>query len=362
MSTEDADDPLAGSRPALANSQTTPPSRSRIGLQTTLAMAVGCGVLWWIVHTVSSNRHGTNEAIRAMRSWNASERVSGIQQLETAGLGNGQMAIPPLIVALGDKDAQVRSAAAMALGSIGTDALEAGSLDDMIRGAITSLLGCAEGPAAQRPGRCGQCVGVDHLLGEIGRVDRPQGRAHHPHGEPERSRCRGSLRGPRATGIGRTGVGGRPAPGVGRCLEGRIGRHASVGRRRPHQLRARSRPLDPCAASDDRERQGSRSPRGLQEGGGEYPSSGGIRCRHSHVDRSPSKSGWAGPGYGLSCPDDIRFRGPRGGPRPDRDGAGRVERFRRVRSSEPGSGPIGHPGAGRRLRSRPSRPARSSRS
>ena len=96
MSTEDADDPLAGSRPALANSQTTPStSRSRIGLQTILALAVGCGVLWWIVHTVSSNRHGTNEAIRAMRSRNASERVSGIQWLATAALGNGQAATPP---------------------------------------------------------------------------------------------------------------------------------------------------------------------------------------------------------------------------------------------------------------------------
>ncbi len=146
MSTEDADDPLAGSRPALAKSRTTPPSRSRIGLQPILALALGCGVLWWIVHTVSSNRHGTNEAIRAMKSWNASERVNGIEQLETAGLGNGQMAIPPLIVALGDEDAQVRSKAARALGSIGTDALESGSLDDMVRGAITSLLGSLKDP------------------------------------------------------------------------------------------------------------------------------------------------------------------------------------------------------------------------
>ena len=146
MTTEDADDPLAGSRPALANSQTTPTSRSRIGLQTILALAVGCGVLWWIVHTVSSNRHGTNEAIRAMRSRNASERVSGIQWLATAGLGNGQVAIPPLIVALGDEDAQVRSEAAMALGYIGTDGLKTGSPDDMIRGAITSLLGALKDP------------------------------------------------------------------------------------------------------------------------------------------------------------------------------------------------------------------------
>jgi HEAT repeat protein len=141
MSTEDADEALSGSRPAPANFQTTPPSRSRFRLQTILALAVGCGVLWWIVHTVSSNSHETKEAIRAMRSWNASERVSGIERLGTAGPGNGQMAIPHLIVALGDEDAQVRSKAAMALGSIGTDALRAGSLDDVVRGAIASLLG-----------------------------------------------------------------------------------------------------------------------------------------------------------------------------------------------------------------------------
>ena len=87
MSIDDSDDPLVGPRPSPADSQTTPPSRSRIGLQTILALAVGCGVLWWIVHTVSSNRHGTNEAIRAMRSRNASERVSGIQRLRDSGAG-----------------------------------------------------------------------------------------------------------------------------------------------------------------------------------------------------------------------------------------------------------------------------------
>jgi HEAT repeat protein len=146
MSTEDADDPLAGSRPARANSQTTPPSRSRIGLQTILVSAVGCGVLWWVVHEMSSNRHGTKEAIRAMRSRDASERVSGIQRLGTAGLGNGQMAIPPLVVALGDADAQVRSEAAMALGYLGTDALKAGSPDDLLRGAVTALLGSLKDP------------------------------------------------------------------------------------------------------------------------------------------------------------------------------------------------------------------------
>ena len=146
MSTEDADDPLAGSRLAPADSRKTPPSRSRIGLHTILALAVGCGVIWWIVRAVSSDRHGTNGAIRAMRSWNASERVSGIERLETAGRGNGQVAIPALIVALGDVDVRVRSKAAMALGSIGAGALNAGSPDDRIRGAMTSLLGSLKDP------------------------------------------------------------------------------------------------------------------------------------------------------------------------------------------------------------------------
>ena len=81
-----------------------------------------------------------------MRSQDASERVSGIQRLGTAGLGNGQMAIPPLIVALGDADAQVRSEAAMALGYIGPDAPKAGSPDDMLRGAVTALLGSLKDP------------------------------------------------------------------------------------------------------------------------------------------------------------------------------------------------------------------------
>ncbi len=51
-----------------------------------------------------------------------------------------------MIVALGDEDTQVRSAAAMALGPIGTDAVNAGSMDDLVRRAIASLLGALKDP------------------------------------------------------------------------------------------------------------------------------------------------------------------------------------------------------------------------
>jgi HEAT repeat protein len=81
-----------------------------------------------------------------MKSRNASERVAGIEQLQTAGRGNGEVAIPPLIVALGDEETEVRSKAAMALGAIGADALEAGCPDGMIRGAMSSLLVALKDP------------------------------------------------------------------------------------------------------------------------------------------------------------------------------------------------------------------------
>ena len=79
-----------------------------------VAVTVCGGVLWWTVQVVLTDNHEAKEAIRAMGSWSASDRVRAIQDLEIAGLGNGRIAIPPLIDALRDEDARVRTAAAVA--------------------------------------------------------------------------------------------------------------------------------------------------------------------------------------------------------------------------------------------------------
>ena len=153
MSTGNADDPLAGSRPALANSRTTPPSRSRIVLQTILALAIGCGVLWWIVHTVSSNRHASNEGDpghEILGRFRASQRDPAARDRRPGKWPDGD---PPL-------DRRTRRRRMRRSGrrrpwpwaTIGTDALKAGSLDDMLRARDHVAARRAEGPAAAASG------------------------------------------------------------------------------------------------------------------------------------------------------------------------------------------------------------------
>ena len=346
MNTEDADGPLAGSRPALADSQMPPPSRSRFGLQPILALAVGCGVLWWIVHTVSSNNHGTNEAIRAMRSWNASERVSGIERLETAGLGNGQLAIPPLIVALGDEDAQVRSKAAMALGSIGTDALKAGSLDDMVRGAITSLLGALKDPQPSvRVAAANALASIISSEKSAGLIDHKTVLVTLTESLSDRDAAvRYAALGPLALVAPASGV--DPPQELADALK-----DESAGTRASAVVALINfgRGLDPWIPSLLQMIEKDKDPafrRGLHRRtvASIHPPAVSAAVIPTLIAALRSPDGQV---RDMACRVLMTFGSEalRGGPRPDRNGAGRVERFRRGGSSGPGSGPIGHPGA-----------------
>ncbi len=116
-------------------------SRPRPRFQSIIALVFSCGVLWWTIQAVLTDNPTAKDAIRAMGSWNASERVGAIQELEISGLGHGKIAIPPLVVALGDKDARVRTAAAAALGPIGSDTASSGKEREAVGAAIMALLG-----------------------------------------------------------------------------------------------------------------------------------------------------------------------------------------------------------------------------
>jgi HEAT repeat protein len=146
MSTGQHDNRFAESRPAQAELGTASRSRFRTGLRTMIAVVLCCGVLWWTVQTVLTDNRAAKDAIRAMRSRNPSERVGAIQELEIAGLGSGKIAIPPLIVALGDENARVRTAAAVALGPIGSDTSTSGFDPEAVRAAIMALLGSLKDP------------------------------------------------------------------------------------------------------------------------------------------------------------------------------------------------------------------------
>jgi hypothetical protein len=203
------DDHREGPSPVPPGSGAASRSRLRTRLQSMIALVFCCGVLWWTVQAVLTDNRTTKDAIRAMGSWNASERVGAIQELETAGLGLGKIAIPPLVVALGDKDARVRTAAAAALGPIGSDTASSGEEREAVGAAIMALLGSLKDPdpsvraaaanalvtlpVGGRPGVAGPSAFGGH--GDPRRTDRrsrtPDSTGGHPdHGGP-RTRGRG---------------------------------------------------------------------------------------------------------------------------------------------------------------------------
>ena len=146
MSTNQYDDDLAESQPAQASPRRPrgPASGPACDRRSRWSSAAGC--YGGPCSTVLTDNHAAKDAIRAMGSRNPSERVGAIEELEIAGLGNGRIAIPPLIVALGDENARVRTAAAVALGPIGSDTSSSGSDRDAVRAAIMALLGSLKDP------------------------------------------------------------------------------------------------------------------------------------------------------------------------------------------------------------------------
>jgi HEAT repeat protein len=112
-----------------------------------LIAAIACvGVLWFTVSVVVRENQPAKDAIRAMRSSYPSERVDAIVELQTSGVTNPETSIPPLVAALRDPDAKVRSTAASALGQIGIVAVASNSNNDSPRAALMSLLGCLTDP------------------------------------------------------------------------------------------------------------------------------------------------------------------------------------------------------------------------
>jgi HEAT repeat protein len=163
MSADRSDERPPDSPQLPAESPVTSASHGRVILQSILALLGGGVVLWWITQTVLSDGHSAKKAIREMESNNPSVRVSAIRELQTVGLGKGEITIPPLIVALRDENAQARSAAAVALGAIGADAVNAGSLDDLARRAIAALLDALKDP--QPAGRVAAANALASMLG-----------------------------------------------------------------------------------------------------------------------------------------------------------------------------------------------------
>ena len=119
------------------------PKRGRAlqtGVRTLIALVAACGVTFWAAQYLWERQHPAFSAARGLHASSASERVNAARLLVQAGIGDTAIAIPPLIAALTDPDAEVRVAACGALRPLVSDAVTTGSSADAVFAASTALI------------------------------------------------------------------------------------------------------------------------------------------------------------------------------------------------------------------------------
>jgi HEAT repeat protein len=126
--------------------------RFQTGVRTLVVLVAVSGVIIWAARRLWENydpvlvetRSLQQQALSALHSVKPAERVSAIHNLELLQYGNQAAAMAPLVGALGDPEAQVRSAAAEALALMSIRAARASTAGDEARAAEGALVGCLE--------------------------------------------------------------------------------------------------------------------------------------------------------------------------------------------------------------------------
>jgi HEAT repeat protein len=128
--------------PTLSASEREPKKGRRLqtGISTLIVLVASCAVIFWAARSVWESQHPAYAAARGLQARGASERVNATRLLVNSGVGETAIAIPPLIAALNDPEAEVRVAACEALRPLVFEALRAGSDADLARTAIAALI------------------------------------------------------------------------------------------------------------------------------------------------------------------------------------------------------------------------------
>jgi HEAT repeat protein len=120
--------------------------RFQTGVRTLIVLVASCGVVLWAARYLWESQHPALAAARGLQARSPSERVYAIRELVQTGIGDTGIAIPHLIAALLDPDAEVRVAACEALTPLTYNAVMASSSADTLRSAITALIGSLQDP------------------------------------------------------------------------------------------------------------------------------------------------------------------------------------------------------------------------
>src|SRR5438309_9925485 len=87
------------------------PRRLQTGVRGLIVVVACCGVIMWAARSLWEGQHPSIAAARGLRSRDPSDRARAARELAAAGEVEPGLAIPPLIAALGDPEAEVRVAA-----------------------------------------------------------------------------------------------------------------------------------------------------------------------------------------------------------------------------------------------------------
>jgi HEAT repeat protein len=144
MSSDRPPEPEVGTFPSEAKPKNG--RRLQTGVRTLIVLVACCGVMLWAARYLWESQHPVLAAARGLQSRNPSERMNAIRELVHIGIGDSRVAIPPLVAALEDSEAEVRVGAAEGLRTIGPDAVVSGSAGAALRSAITALFGSLHDP------------------------------------------------------------------------------------------------------------------------------------------------------------------------------------------------------------------------
>jgi HEAT repeat protein len=114
--------------------------RFQIGVRGLIVLVACVAAVAWSARTLWENYHPAVAAARRLRASKPRERVSAVRELMSVGAKHPGLAVSPLIEALADPQAEVRAAAAEALGVIGGDAIMSESAENVARAATAALI------------------------------------------------------------------------------------------------------------------------------------------------------------------------------------------------------------------------------
>jgi HEAT repeat protein len=113
--------------------------RLQTGVRSLIALVISCGIVFWAARPLWESQHPAIAAARRLRASSPAARVGAVRELMDLGVGDGEIAIAPLIVALADTETAVRVAAAEALSMFGSEAVKSGADDHQVRAAVAAL-------------------------------------------------------------------------------------------------------------------------------------------------------------------------------------------------------------------------------